>query len=201
MITDSLLIIIRMIHEILKNRWSPYSFSSEPVDEVKLNSLFEAAGLAPSSNNEQPWLFIHVTREKADLFDTFLGFLVESNRVWAKNTYALAISFARLNSSYNGKPNNYALHDTGMAVSNLLAQATSLGIFVHQMAGYSAEKVKKFFKLRDDVVPVAIMAIGNRGDGKNISHELNARDEKRRGRKPLIEYSFRNALPEKYVKS
>ena len=190
-----------MIHEILKDRWSPYSFSSEPVDKMKLDSLFEAAGLAPSSNNEQPWLFIHVTREKADLFDTFLGFLIENNRVWAKNAYALAISFARLNSSYNGKPNNYALHDTGMAVSNLLTQATSLGIFVHQMAGYSANKVKELFKLRDDVVPVAIMAIGYRGDGKNISHELKTRDEKRRGRNPVSEYSFRNALPEKYVKS
>lgn len=188
-----------MIHEILKDRWSPYSFSSEPVDKMKLDSLFEAAGLAPSSNNEQPWLFIHATREEAELFETFLGFMVEGNRIWAKNTYAIAISFARLNSSYNGKPNKYALHDTGMAVSNLLTQATSLGIFVHQMAGYSTEKVREYFKLRDDVVPVAIMAIGYRGHGENLSPELYKKDEKRRGRKPVSEYSFRNALPEKYV--
>jgi nitroreductase len=189
-----------MINEILKNRWSPYSFSSEPVDDEKLNSLFEAAGLAPSSNNEQPWLFVHTTRENADLFDIFLGFMVETNRLWAINAYALAISFARLNSSYNGKPNSYALHDTGMAVSNLLTQATSLGIFVHQMGGFSAVKVREFFKLREDVVPVAMMAIGYLGDGKNLSPELNARDDKRRGRKHVSEYSFINALPEKYVR-
>jgi Nitroreductase len=188
-----------MIHAIIKERWSPYSFSSEPVEKMKLDSLFEAAGLAPSSNNEQPWLFIHATREEAELFETFLGFMGEGNRIWAKNAYAIAISFARLISSYNGKPNNYALHDTGMAVSNLLAQATSLGIFVHQMAGYSKEKAKEYFKLRDDIVPVAMMAIGYRGQGENLSPELYTRDEKRRGRKPVSEYSFRNVLPEKYV--
>jgi nitroreductase len=188
-----------MIHTIIKERWSPYSFSSEPVDKMKLDSLFEAAGLAPSANNEQPWLFIHATREESELFETFLDFMVEGNRIWAKNAYAIAISFARLNSSYNGTPNYYALHDTGMAVSNLLAQATFLGIFVHQMAGYSKGKVKEYFKLRDDIAPVAIMAIGYRGLGENISPELYTRDEKRRGRKPVSEYSFRNALPEEYL--
>jgi nitroreductase len=188
-----------MILKIIKDRWSPYSFSSEPIDKMKLDSLFEAAGLAPSSNNEQPWLFIHSTREDAGLFETFLGFMVESNRIWAKNAYSIAISFARLKSSYNGKTNKYALHDTGMAVSNLLAQATSLGIYVHQMAGYSTENVKDYFKLRDDIVPVAIMAIGYRGHGENLPSELYKRDENRRGRKPVSEYSFRNALPEKYV--
>jgi nitroreductase len=188
-----------MIHEILKERWSPYSFSKEPVDKAKLDSLFEAAGLAPSSNNEQPWLFIHVTREETELFNTLLGFLIEGNRIWAKNAYAIAISFARLNSSYNGKPNNYAFHDTGMAVSNLLAQATSLGIFVHQMAGYSVAQVREYFKLREDIAPIAMMAIGYRGAGEDISPELYERDEKRRGRKSVSEYSFKNALPEKYV--
>jgi len=188
-----------MIHEIIRDRWSPYSFSSKPVDEVELESLFEAAGLAPSAFNEQPWLFVHTTRENAVLFETYLGFMVEGNKVWAKNAYAIAISFARLNSSYNGKSNKYALHDTGMAVSNLLAQATSLGIFVHQMAGYSTEKVRDFFKLRNDIVPVAMMAIGYRGRGENLSPELYVRDEKRRGRKPVSEYSFSNTLPEEYV--
>lgn len=190
-----------MINELIRARWSPYSFSPEPVEGEKLNSLFEAAGLAPSSNNEQPWLFIHVTRQNEQLFRTFLGFMNDTNSSWAKNAWALAISFARLNSSYNGKPNRFALHDTGMAVSNLLTQATSLGIFVHQMGGYSVDKVKDHFKLREDIQPVAMMAIGYLGDGQNISNELFLRDAKRRGRHPVSEYSFTAELPDKYVKA
>jgi nitroreductase len=88
-----------------------------------------------------------------------------------------------------------------MAVSNLLIQATSMDICVHQMAGYSAEKVKEYFSLRDDVEPVAVMALGYMGDGKNITDELFKRDEKRRPRKSLDEYLFKEMLPEGFRKA
>jgi len=57
-----------------------------------------------------------------------------------QNAYALIISIARLNYSYNGKPNRYAFHDTGMAVGNLLTQASSMDLFIHQMADFQLKK-------------------------------------------------------------
>jgi nitroreductase len=191
---------MRNILDIIEKRWSPYSFSSGYIEDEKIETLMAAAGRAPSANNEQPWLFLYTTKENKEKFDVFLGFLTESNRVWAKNAYALIISFARLNSSYNGKPNRYAFHDTGMAVANLLTQASSMNIFIHQMGGYSIEKVREYFKLKDDVEPVAVMAVGYIGDGTNIPEELHKRDEKRRPRKLLSEYSFKNSLPEDFKK-
>ena len=149
-----------LILEIIKERWSPYSFSPNPIEEYILKAMFEAAGHAPSSNNEQPWMFVYSTREDTDVFDDYLGFLVDANKAWAKNAYAIVISMARTKFSYNDKPNRYAFHDTGMAVSNLLQQAFAFDIYVHQMGGFSIEKVKEYFKLSDDVQPVAIMAVG-----------------------------------------
>lgn len=183
-----------LILEIIQERWSPYSFSSNPVEESKLKAMFEAAGYAPSSNNEQPWMFVYTTREDRKVFDDYLGFLVDSNRVWAKNAYALIISMARTKFSLSGKMNRYAFHDTGMAVSNLLLQALALDIYVHQMGGFSVEKVKEYFKLDNDTEPVAVMAVGYLGDNEQISPELLKRDEKRRPRKPVNLYTFRNAL-------
>jgi nitroreductase len=52
-----------MIHDIILSRWSPYSYSPTKIGEKDIRLLFEAAGKAPSSNNEQPWLFVHVTQE------------------------------------------------------------------------------------------------------------------------------------------
>jgi nitroreductase len=188
------------ILDLIEKRWSPYSFSSGYIEDEKIETLMAAAGRAPSANNEQPWLFLYTTKENKEKFDFFLGFLTESNRVWAKNAYAMIISFARLNSSYDGKPNRYAFHDTGMAVANLLTQASSMNIFIHQMGGYSIEKVRNYFNLRDDIEPVAVMAVGNIGDGTNIPEELHKRDEKRRPRKLLSEYSFKNNLPDYFKK-
>lgn len=183
-----------LILEIIQERWSPYSFSSAPVEGFKLKAMFEAAGYAPSCNNEQPWLFVFSTREEKKIFDDYVGFLSDGNKVWAKNAYALVISMARTKFSYNDKPNRYAFHDTGMAVANLLIQALALDVFVHQMGGYSKEKVRDYFKLTGDIEPVAMMAVGYLGDGSSLPPELLKRDEKRRSRKSINEFVFRNSL-------
>lgn len=183
-----------LILEIIQERWSPYSFSPAPVELFKLKAMFEAAGYAPSCNNEQPWAFVFTTQEDKDIFKDFIGFMVDGNKIWAKNAYAIAISFARTRFSQSGKPNRWAFHDTGMAVAHLLLQAQALDVHVHQMAGYSIEKVKEYFKLGDDIEPIAMMAIGYLGDGSLISPELLKRDEKRRPRRGVNEYVFKNSL-------
>ena len=183
-----------LILEIIQERWSPVAFSSSKVEEFKLKAMFEAAGYAPSCNNEQPWLFVYSTHDEKEIFNDFLGFLAEGNKLWAKNAYALAISMARTKFSYNDKPNRFAFYDTGMAVTNLLLQAQTLDIFVHQMGGYSIEKVKEYFSLGDGIEPIAMMAIGYLGDGSDLSPELLKRDEKRRPRKSVSEFVFKNSL-------
>jgi nitroreductase len=190
-----------LILEIIQERWSPYAFSSDPVEDFKLKAMFEAAGYAPSCNNEQPWMFVYTTQQDPGTFEVYQGFLTESNRVWAKNAYALVISLARTKFLHNGKPNRYAFHDTGMAVSNLLLQALALDIYVHQMGGYSVEKVKAYFKLADDIDPVAMMAVGYLGNGESLSPELLRRDEKRRSRKSVNEFVFRNFFSDLHLKN
>jgi nitroreductase len=80
-----------------------------------------------------------------------------------------------------------------MALNNLLLQALSLDIYVHQMGGYSVEKVKDYFKLDDDIEPVAMMAVGYLGDGSTLTPELLKRDENRRTRKSVKEFVFKNS--------
>lgn len=183
-----------LILEIIQERWSPYSFSSSPVEEYKIKAMMEAAGYAPSCNNEQPWMFVYSTQENMEVFNDYLGFLFDSNKVWTREAYAIIISFARTKFSESGKPNRYAFHDTGMAVANLILQALAMDIYVHQMGGFSVEKVKEYFKLTDNIEPVAIMAVGYLGDGISITPELLKRDEKRRPRKSINEFAFKNSL-------
>jgi nitroreductase len=156
--------------------------------------MFEAAGLAPSCNNEQPWLFVFATQEQQDVFKDYVEFLTDGNKLWAKHAYALVISMARTKFSYSGRPNRFAFHDTGMAITNLLLQAEALDLYVHQMGGYSIEKVQEYFRLGDDIEPVAMMAVGYLGDGSSLTPELLKRDEVRRPRKSISEFVFKNSL-------
>ena len=183
-----------LILEIIQERWSPYAFSAAPVEEFKFKAMFEAASCAPSCNNEQPWAFVYTTRDDEKVFNDYLGFLSENNRIWVKNAYGIVISFARTKFTHNGKPNRWAFHDTGMAVSNLLLQALALDVYVHQMAGYSIENVKEYFNLGEDIEPIAMMAVGYLGEGEGLSPELLKRDETRRPRKSITEFVYRNSL-------
>jgi len=183
-----------MVLELIKNRWSPVSFSEKMIEDEKLKDILEAARYAPSSMNEQPWLFVLTTRDEKEAFDNIVELLNEGNRVWAKYCSAFIVSFARKKHDYNQKANRYFFFDTGMAVSNMLHQATNDGIFAHQMGGFSVEKAREYFLTGEDTEPVAIMALGYPGNGSGLTEEIYLRDSKRRPRKDLSEYAFRNKI-------
>lgn len=46
--------------EAIKHRRSIRKFENKPIEDEKLNKILEAARLAPSGNNRQPWFFIIV---------------------------------------------------------------------------------------------------------------------------------------------
>ncbi|MFO7843417.1 MAG: nitroreductase family protein [Bacteroidales bacterium] len=175
------------IHNIIKNRYSPVIFSSQKIEKEKLAKLFEAARWAPSSYNEQPWRFIVGVKNEDDNYAKLFDCLVNANQYWATYAPVLVMSLSKKLSSVTGKPNRFAQHDTGMAVGNLLAQATSLGLYVHQMGGYSIAKAKDYFGLNDDLEPMAIMAIGYKGEIELFPDDLQKREKNERFRKGFDE--------------
>ncbi len=168
-------------------RWSPYSFSDKSISADDIESLFKAASMAPSSYNEQPWLFSYATSDNIEKFEAYSSIMVESNRVWASKAHMLVVSLARRFSSYSGKPNKYALHDTGMATANLLAQATHLGLSCHIMGGFSESRARQILNLEDDVEVVAVIAVGYKGENSSLPEDILLKDIARRPRKPLNE--------------
>ncbi|MBU8892559.1 MAG: nitroreductase family protein [Bacteroidales bacterium] len=176
---------MNIIHEVIRARYSTVIFSSKTIEDEKLVSLFEAARWAPSAFNEQPWRFIVGVNGKDENYQKIYDCLMEANQVWAKYAPVLVLTIASKNSSVAGKPNRFAQYDTGMAVGNLLAQATSLGLFAHQMGGFSVKNAKEFFEIGDDKDIMAVMAIGYKGDIKLFPEYIQERELKKRFRKPL----------------
>ena len=178
------------LHELLQKRWSPVAFAPRAVEPEKLRSLFEAARWAPSSFNEQPWVYIVATADEPENFARLLGCLVEGNRAWAQFAPVLMLSVAKLSFAHNGKPNRHALHDVGAASANLILQATALGLFVHQMAGFDVEKARREFSIREGYEPGAAMALGYLGDDAGLPEKLRGRNAAARKRKAVSEFVF-----------
>jgi len=177
------------IHDLLKRRWSPRAFAERPVEPEKLRSLFEAARWAPSSNNEQPWRFLVATKENKADWDRLFTCLVEGNQKWAHQAPVLMLSVATLTFD-DGSANRHAFHDTGMAVENLIIQATAMGLFLHQMAGFRIDQVRKECKIPDGYDPVAMIAVGYPGNPATLPDYLRERELRPRERNPIAEFVF-----------
>lgn len=176
------------IHQVIRERYSTVTFSSKQIDDEILVSLFEAARWAPSAFNEQPWRFIVGVKGKDENYQKIYDCLMEANQGWAKYAPVLVLTLASRNSSVTGKPNRFAEYDTGMAVGNLLAQATSLGLYVHQMGGFSVKNAKEYLEISDDYEVLAAMAIGYKGEIKLFPEYIQERELKKRNRRPLNDF-------------
>jgi nitroreductase len=178
------------VEDLLRQRWSPLAFSERPVEPEKLCSILEASRWAASSFNEQPWSFIVASKDNQDEFNRLLSCLAEGNQEWAQKAPVLMISVAKLHFERNGVENRHAFHDVGAAAANLAIQATALGLFIHQMAGFDVPKVREVYNIPEGYEPVAAIVLGYIGDPQTLSERLQQRELAPRSRKPLEEFVF-----------
>jgi len=173
------------VHDFIAERWSPRAFSDKPVAPDVLQSLFEAGRWAPSSSNEQPWAYIVATKDDPENFAKLVSVLVPFNVTWARHAPVLALAVAELSFAKNGTPNRNAQYDVGAASAWLTVEATTRGLFVHQMAGYDHDKAREVFGIPAGWEPIAAMAIGYPDDPDSLPQPLRDREVAPRTRKPI----------------
>jgi len=178
------------IQHALADRWSPYGFEDRPVAEADLCSLFEAARWAASSYNEQPWNYLVAVKENAREFDQLLACLVEANQAWAKAAPVLVLGVVSLRFAKNATDNRAAVHDLGLASGNLVMEATTRGLSVHQMIGILPDKAREVYQIPEHFEAWTAMAIGYNADPARMPAALKERDMAPRQRRPLRDFVF-----------
>jgi nitroreductase len=176
--------------ELIKNRWSPRSFSNEPIPEEKLLSMFEAASWAASSRNEQPWRFIYGKKGEGQNYDKIFNSLVEWNQKWAKTAPILAIGLVKTHFEHKEYLNAYAHFDLGQALANLSIQAIANNIYIHQIGGFDKDNAVASFNIPQAYEPVVAFAIGYLGKIVDIPDEFRDPEQKQRIRLDLNRILF-----------
>jgi nitroreductase len=175
------------VHPLIQQRWSPRAFADVPLTHDVVLSLFEAARWAASSSNAQPWRFLYALKSETERFGKMVECLYDHNKEWAPNAPVLVVTMVKTHTDPGNKPNQYALHDLGLAIGNLTTQASSLDLYVHNMAGFSEETAKKLFSIPEGIEPVTMIAIGRLGDPGQLSAFNQQRELAAQTRKPLSE--------------
>jgi nitroreductase len=149
------------IHDLLARRASAHAFSPREVSPATLRSILEAARWAPSSYNAQPWAFVVGDKQQhPEEHEAIASTLMDINRRWAADAPILIVTVARAAYPHNGSANRHAWHDVGMATSNLLTQATALGLVAGPMGGFDPKAAREKLRIPEGWEPVAVIALG-----------------------------------------
>ncbi len=153
------------VFELIQKRESCRDYSDERVPREKLNALIEAARLAPSGHNGQPWRFVVVDDAKQVLrfaecvYDKETGI----NRFAAQvPAYIVAIenqTKKRFSSAQFSSQGNRGV-DIGIATGYLTLAATETGLSTCIMSWIDREKIKKLLSVPEELYIHLAVAVG-----------------------------------------
>jgi len=170
--------------DTIERRFSSRRFASTPLAHDTIETLLEAARWAPSYGNRQSWRFIIARSQEA--LEALRATLTRGN-AYAK---AAPILIALCGAPEDGQivdGKEYYLMDCGLALENLLLQATELGLHSHPMGGFDEAGARVALGIPEHVRVLALTAIGYPGAFEDLDERTLERELRPRGRKPIDE--------------
>ena len=125
------------------------SYTGDPVPREDLEKIVDAARLAPSGHNRQPWEFIVVT-------DRGVIDQLKTAALWMENAGAIIAVVMETSS-------RFWLEDGSAAVENILIASTALGYGSCWLQGYTEpreEEFKELLGIPDDKKLLTLVPIG-----------------------------------------
>ena len=155
-----------MFLELAKRRQSCRAYAETPVKREDLISCLEAARLAPSACNSQPWRYIAVTENELaqEMAGCVYDGVVPINR-FAKQVGTFVVVIERPITLANRivkniKDQKYAQMDIGLSVANFCLQACELGLGTCIMGWFNERKIKKLLGIPKDMKVRLVIAVG-----------------------------------------
>jgi nitroreductase len=171
-------LVIVDVFEAIKTRKSVRAYSSKPVPNELLLKIAEAAQIAPSASNIQPWQFIFVTDkdERNKLSEgRYAGFLAESPVV------VVGCGDQKVS------PRWYMV-DVTIALEHIVLAATNEGLGTCWVGSFEEDKVKKLLKIPEDYRVVAILALGYPREKLDQTGKLVHLIHKRKGLDQIVSH-------------
>lgn len=171
---------------LIKSRWSPRSFSGQPLSQEAVNTLLEAGTWAFSAMNEQPWRF-YVGLKGTPAFDQLHATLMDGNKPWAIDAGALILCAYSDWVAASERPNGAAQHDLGAANMLIALQGQSMGIYTHVLGGFHKDAAKALLPDDEHLIPAVVLAVGYLDEADKLAEPFRSRELTPRTRKPLSE--------------
>lgn len=162
------------ISELIISRQSVRRYSTQPVEPEKLQQCLEAARLAPSASNSQPWHFIVVDTEplrtevaKATFSDVQL---FNKFTLQAPVMVIIVLEKAKLITeiAIKIKDKEWPLMDIGIAATHFCLKATDLGMGTCMIGWFNERKLKKLLAIPRQKTVALLVSVGYPVEGYHL---------------------------------
>jgi nitroreductase len=152
--------------ELFANRQSVRAYKTIPVEKEKIERCIEAARLAPSACNSQPWKFIVVdnTELKNQIADLTTTRALAMNHFTKQAPVHIVLVMespnftSKMGEIIRDKP--FTLIDVGIASIQFCLQATAEGLGTCMIGWFNEKKVKKLLNIPSSKRAVLVITLG-----------------------------------------
>jgi len=143
--------------KLISKRRSVREYTTDEIEQDKIDYIMECARLAPSAVNLQPWKFIIVksAEKKALLHQCY-------HRDWFLHAplYIIALGDTAQSWKRRADEKDHGEIDVTIAVEHIALAAVEKGLGSCWVCNFKVDLCKELFNLPENLVPVAILPIG-----------------------------------------
>ena len=139
--------------QLVQRRQSVRGYTPQPVEKEKIEACIEAARVAPSACNAQPWRFVVVTDPtlKNAVADATASRVLGMNHFTKQAPVHVVVVREPKNFTAGVgsvlKQKDYAMYDVGIATAQLCLQATELGLGTCILGWFDEKKVRRLLNI------------------------------------------------------
>jgi nitroreductase len=162
--------------ELVRRRYSVRAYKPDPVEEEKLAQVLEAARLAPTAANRQPFqlIVIHTAGRERELRRIY-------NSKWFVEAPIVLCACGLPEQGWIRQDGlNYTLVDVAIVMDHIILAATELGLGTCWIGAFNPQAAREVLGLPDGVEPIAFTPLGYPAD--------QPRPKKRKALEELVRY-------------
>jgi nitroreductase len=141
---------------LIQQRYSVRAYKPDPVPEEDLEKILQAARLAPTAANRQPFqlIVVHTSGREQELRKIY-------DRAWFVQAPLILCACGLPGGAWTREDNkNYAVVDVAIVMDHLILAATALGLGTCWVAAFDASKARSFLGLPAAAEPIAFTPLG-----------------------------------------
>jgi len=142
--------------EVIQSRRSVRKFRAEEIEEEDLREILEAARLAPSANNLQPWKFVVVKSDKKKR----LIAQAAGGQEFVGEAPVIIVACATGRGGFIGGYMESWPVDVAISITHLLLAAWDRGLGTCWVGDFDEDKVKEICEIPPEVRVVALIPVG-----------------------------------------